>query len=571
MGDWMSEGNMPAAASRKLSGQPGYEPTFLQLLEPVLPLLAQKKIKVAVNAGAADTQLLQQEVQKLVETAGLTLKTAWIAGDEVMEQVDKKLKLGDAVLENLYTGEQLRSWPYKPIYAQAYLGSFGVAKAFEEGADIVLCGRVADASLCMGAAVWWHGWTRDDLQELAAAFIAGHLVECSSYITGGNFSGFKKVPGMVNLGLPVAEIGAKGELSIRKTKGTGGILTIETCKSQLLYEIQGPWYFNSDVTAQIDQIQFTQIAPDTVRVSNIIGLPPPPTTKVGITAVAGYQAELHWAIVGLDPAEKSSLLERQIRLSIGEEHCSRFSMLKFTLNGSVPENPRSQAAATVDFRIFAQSKDQDDFSFEKFIRPCWDVIMCTYPGGTPHAAITSAIPRPWYEYWVTRLPQIDISHAAHLSWKDASIPIPPPTETRIYPSQQPSNDPTEPPPPFNMAHETVRGPLGSIVHARSGDKGPDANVGFYVRHEDEYEWLRHTLTIANFKYLLGDEYDESANKKIDRFELPNLWAVHFLCHGHLDRGVNSSSTYDILGKNLGEFLRARWVDLPKKFLERGTI
>lgn len=250
---------MPAAASRKIAGKghdatyftctvlilllgkPGYEPRFLDLLEPVISLIAQKKIKIAVNAGAADTQLLAQEVQKLIRKAGLSLKTAWVSGDEVMETIDKKLANEDAILENIYTGEKLDKWPFKPIYAQAYLGSFGVAKAFEEGADIIVCGRVADASLCMGAAVWWHGWAQGDLQRLAAAFIAGHLVECSSYLTGGNFSGFKNVPGMLNLGLPIAEIGHDGELIVTKSKDTGGMVTIETCKSQLLYEIQGPW------------------------------------------------------------------------------------------------------------------------------------------------------------------------------------------------------------------------------------------------------------------------------------------------------------------------------------------
>jgi hypothetical protein len=411
VGDWMSEGNMPAAASRKLAGEaqdhsnaldishqflgePGYERRFLDLLEPVLPLIAQKKIKIAVNAGAADTQLLDQEVQALIRKAGLSLKTAWVSGDEVMGKIDEKLTKGDTLLENIYTGEKLSKWPFKPIYAQAYLGSFGVAKAFEEGADIVVCGRVADASLCMGAAVWWHGWKQGELQKLAAAFVAGHLVECTSYLTGGNFSGFKKVPGILNLGLPIAEVGHDGDLIMKKSKDTGGVLTVETCKSQLLYEIQGPWsvsrmlrcydkrspllrYFNSDVTAQVDQIKFTEIAPNTVRVSNIIGLPPPPTAKVGVSAVGGFQAELHWALVGLDIEAKAELLEKQIRMNIGEKQCSRFSLLKFTTNGRAPDNPKSQAAATVDFRIFAQSKDEDDFSLDNFVRPVWDVIMCT--------------------------------------------------------------------------------------------------------------------------------------------------------------------------------------------------
>lgn len=259
VGDWMSEGNMPAASNRKLSGkrdicisltqvliqltsgEDGFENSFLEVIEPALPTIAEKKLKVAVNAGAADPQMLQQRVQKLIDSLGLSLKTAWISGDDVMEQVTAVMATGDSVLSSIDTGDNLSEWDQKPIAAQAYLGAFGVAEAFRRGADIVLCGRVADASVCMGGAIWWHDWSRENLPELAAALIAGHLIECSSYVTGANFSGFKTIPRSEDPGLPIAEIGGNGELFITKIKGTGGSVTPETVKAQLLYEIQGPW------------------------------------------------------------------------------------------------------------------------------------------------------------------------------------------------------------------------------------------------------------------------------------------------------------------------------------------
>jgi hypothetical protein len=259
VGDWMSEGNMPAASSRKLSGkncrsnrllallmhsalgEDGFENSFLEVIEPALPTIAAKKMKVAVNAGAADPQLLQQRVQSLIDNLQLDLKTAWISGDDVIEQVTAKVATGDISLNSIDTGKNLSEWGQKPVAAQAYLGAFGVAEAFRQGADIVLCGRVADASVCMGGAIWWHNWSRENLPELAASLIAGHLVECSSYVTGANFSGFKKIPRSDDPGLPIAEIGGNGELIITKIKGSGGAVTTETVKSQLLYEIQGPW------------------------------------------------------------------------------------------------------------------------------------------------------------------------------------------------------------------------------------------------------------------------------------------------------------------------------------------
>lgn len=260
------------------------------------------------------------------------------------------------------------------------------------------------------------------------------------------------------------------------------------------------------------------------------------------------------------------MLEQHIRLSIGKEGCQRFSLLKFTTNGTAGVNARSQNEATVDFRIFAQSKDKEDFSFKNFIRPVWDVIMCSYPGATPHASTNSAIPRPWYEYWVTLLDQSQIKHVVHLH-DGTSINIPPPQRTHIFPLQQPSYE-TRQPLDLSTFGETVDCPLGYIVHARSGDKGCNANVGLFVRHSDEYDWLRSLLTIGKMAEILDREY---SGNKIDRFELPEIWAVHFLMHQHLDRGINSSSTYDILGKNVAEFIRSRWVAVPKKFLDRGKI
>lgn len=216
--------------------------SFLDVLAPVLHVIAEKGIRVAVNAGSADTQLLQQAVQALIEKGNLSLKTAWVSGDEVLNQVQSQVKKGGLdALKNMDTGEQLSRWEYEPIYAQAYLGAFGVAKALEEGADIVICGRVADASLCMGGAIWWHGWKPSQHNELAAALVCGHLIECSTYVTGANFSGFKSVPDNIDPGLPIAELGRKGEIVITKLQGTGGIVSKNTVKSQLLYEIQGPW------------------------------------------------------------------------------------------------------------------------------------------------------------------------------------------------------------------------------------------------------------------------------------------------------------------------------------------
>ena len=172
----------------------------------------------------------------------------------------------------------------------------------------------------------------------------------------------------------------------------------------------------------------------------------------------------------------------------------------------------------------------------------------------------------WNRYWVSLFPQELAKHELH-TYDGRCIPIPPPATTQTYPRQQPSYD-TDKPLPLDTWGPQTKAPLGHIVHGRSGDKSSDCNVGFFARHSDEWDWMRSLLSIDKIKELLGEEYKGG---KIDRFEIQGIRAVHFLLRDHLDRGVNSSSSYDCLGKNVCEFLRCRLVDVPKVFLERGRI
>ncbi|EIT74900.1 hypothetical protein AO1008_04254 [Aspergillus oryzae 100-8] len=333
---------------------------------------------------------------------------------------------------------------------------------------------------------------RQDYSLLAHLFIAGHLIECSTYVTGGNFSGFKSLPDpSIDFRFPV--------------KGKDEIVTEGTYKAQLLYKIQGPIYYNPDVP------------------------------KSG-----GHQAEVHYFLCGLDIAGKAKLLENQIRHLLDE---SKYQTLVFRTTGSCPSNPSSQDAATVDVCIFAQSRDEEALSVSNFLRPCIDTIMQSYPGAT--------FAKPYYEYFVSIFPQERIRHISHIPFRDTSLSY----ETAA---------------PFDLgvlAH-TIRCPLGYVVHARSGDKGSDTNGGFFVRHADKWNWLRNLLSTDEIRELLGQD---DTDKKIFRFELPNIWVVYFLLKDHLDRGMSSSSYYDVLGKNVAEFLRCRYVDIPDKFLARGRI
>ena len=238
---------------------------------------------------------------------------------------------------------------------------------------------------------------------------------------------------------------------------------------------------------------------------------------MGITAQGGYQAEVHYFLCGLDITEKAAMIERQIRDILNE---ASFHTLVFRVNGSCSEDPTNQDAATVDFRVFAQSEIESALSVQNFLRPCTDVIMQSYPGATFATDTRQALPKPYYEYWVALIPQAKAKHNVILPFKnDLNVEISAPTDTVDFVREQATYE-TANPVDLSSFGPTVKAPLGYVVHARSGDKGSDANVGFFVRSQDEWDWLRDLLTVDKAKDLLGLDYK---GEKIFRFELPSIW------------------------------------------------
>lgn len=251
----------------------------------------------------------------------------------------------------------------KPIIvANAYLGYRAIKRGLDEGADIIICGRVADASPVIGIAAWWHGWDVTAYDELAGALIAGHLIECSTYVTGANFAGAYKYPveQLVNLGLPIAELSGNGDCIITKHDALKGIVTADTVKCQLLYELQGDIYLNSDVKADLTNVAITQQSENRVHVSGIKGHPGPPTTKLATFYKAGYQCEMLLNATGYATHHKWDIQEAQLRAKLDEWGVTdKLDVLDFQRVGVPMENPDSQLASTTYLRIFAQASDVD--------------------------------------------------------------------------------------------------------------------------------------------------------------------------------------------------------------------
>jgi hypothetical protein len=582
-GDYLAEVTMLILARARLR-QPegGYATTFLRQLEPVVETIAAKGIKVVVNAGGLNPAGLAAATRQLLEGLGVGLSVAQVEGDDLLGRLPDLRAAGHG-LAHLDTGRPFGDFGRQPLTANAYLGGFGIKAALDGGADIVVTGRVADASLVTGVAAWWWGWDRQDLDALAGAVIAGHVIECGAQATGGNFSGFQHVADLRWPGFPFCEVERDGSSVVGKHAGTGGAVTVDTVTAQLLYEISSPAYLNPDVVAQMDSVVLTADGPDRVRISEAVGSPPPATTKVAICALGGWRNSGTVVLTGLDVDAKAAVFEQAVRGEL--EGRSGIEDLRFVRIGQAADDPADQMEGSCLLEV---SVDGEEAACGRpFSSLLVELALANYPGiyytGTPSSG------SPYGAYWPTLVPQALVEHTVvYADGRRQLVPAPPLNVSASSP--QPfevagvgvSSGPqpvevagvgvSSGPPPVPAAavgllpedgwEPTEVGPLGRLVQARSGDKGGNANVGFWVSEGDAWPWLASTLTTE----LLRQLAPELAELEIDRYELANLRAVNFVVHGLLDGGATEARRYDKQAKALGEWLRARYVPLPVALL-----
>lgn len=526
-GDWLSEMNIAWNAIAKAQDPSlGYEGGFFDQLSECIEDVATRGIKVVTNAGALNPTALSQKVIELCKARGLEqLIVATVLGDDVSHLLpgagSEEPALRFRHLDD--EGRSLDTWDQDlhPSCAVAYMGCWGIVAALSAGADIVICGRVTDASPVIGAAAWWYGWSPTSYPELAGALIAGHVIECGPYAVGANYSGFKEhIDQLVDVGFPIAEIQSDGTFFVTKPPTMNGVVTKHNIIAQILYELQGELYLNPDVVADLSSISVSNTsAPNRVFVSGMAGLLPPPTTKVMIAAPGGYQAEATYYLNGLDIPSKRTMMERQLRHALRDH---RFSKLSIELYGSpFSPSPRSQQEGTVMLRVFAQSRRKADIEAAKFKIPIYALRMQSYPGYHMNLDFRTMDPKPFMEIFPSVIEQKCLRHRVVIG--DEIIPVPPPGETKVYPTARRSYDAADPVDVDTAFGPTVDAPLGYVVHARSGDKANNSNVGFFVRHEDEYPWLKSLLSTRKLKDLLEEDYK---GQKVERVELPAILAVH---------------------------------------------
>ena len=549
-GDYLAELTMLILwKARRKDESLGYATTFLRQMQDVLGTCLERGIKVVANAGGLNPEGLAAKITELAPSA----RVAYLTGDDLAPAI-KDLQAEGHEFTNLDTGVPLAKAELPVVTANAYLGGWGIATALQAGADIVICGRVTDASLVTGPAAWWHGWARDDWDALAGAVAAGHVIECGPQATGGNYSFIGEITDRRYPGFPIAEVTADGSSVITKHDGTGGLVSVGTVTAQLLYEIGEPAYLNPDVVAHFDTIRLERQGPDRIALTGTHGSPPPDTLKVALNMLGGYRNTMTMVITGLDIEAKADharnlLFERLGGPAQFEEADVR--LLRFDR----PDAPANELA-TAHLRITV--KDQDERKVGRaFSDAITELALAGYAGF--HTTTPPAGASAYGIYWPALIPARLVTQHVHLP--DGSTTSVRANDTDPGPRATLQAVPVPGPQPDAQAAfggEPVSVPLGRLCGARSGDKGGNANVGLWAVSPAAYAWLRRHLTVGRFRELLT----EAADLQVDRYELPNLLALNFVVHGLLAPGVSATTRPDPQAKGLGEYLRSRFVTVP---------
>jgi len=513
----------------------GYARTFIKQAEDCLGLALEKGVKIVANAGGLNPSGLADRLREVARGLGLDPAIAHIEGDDL-----RSLSFDNALTAN------------------AYLGGFGIAAALTGGADVVVTGRVTDASLVVGPAVAHFGWARTSYDELAGAVVAGHILECGTQATGGNFSGFLGLDRSRPLGFPLAELAADGSSVITKQDGTGGAVAVDTVTAQLLYEIQSTRYLGPDVTTHLDSIEVAQAGPDRVAISGVRGSAPPAQLKVCVNELGGFRNTVEFVLTGLEVEAKANWVREQLTTALGEGAPSVVAWSEITppaLDG------RTEEAASVLLRCTVRDPSAEPVG-RSFTAAAVELALASYPAFT--LTVPPAAPTPYGIYRPAYVDRTAVTHTVvHADGRKEVVADPVEFEEVDQAAGRRPSPYAAPPDQL-----TRRMPLGAFVHARSGDKGGDANLGLWVAHDgsekyaDRVTWLTKLITPRKIRELVP----EAAELDVEVFVLPNLGGVNVLIRGLLGDGVAASTRFDPQAKGLGEWIRSRYVHIQEGLL-----
>ena len=557
--DYLAEVTMAILQKQKLKDPSrGYAADFLAQLRDVLATCVEQDITIIANAGGVNPNGCRDAVVALAEELGLAdrVRVGVVTGDDIYPELDD-LMAGGEELEHMETGRPLSEARDRVLSANVYLGAAPVAEALRMGANIVVTGRVTDTGVTLAPMIHEFGWAADDWDRLASGIVAGHIIECGTQCTGGNFTDWQLVPDHAHIGYPIVEVTADGNFTVTKHPGTGGLVSVHTVSEQLVYEMGAPEYLAPDCVARFDSITLEQEGENRVRVSGVCGEPAPEKLKVSLSVEQGFRAFGRLMVSGPDAIKKAKHVAEVFWASAGGRTHYTDTLTQLigwdschpSVTGGAPGEILLQVAARDDDR----SKLANDFAPQLVPK-----VLSTVPGITYLSDQGRPRPSGVVGYWPALIAREKVPVYVEVGGERVEVAQGPGRYEGIT-----AFLPQTPERTVSPSNNTVHVQLGKLCLARSGDKGDTANIGVIARSPDIYLWMLGVLTPEFIK----EHFATICKGEVERFEVPNLLALNFLLHQSLGGGGTLSLLVDAQGKTYSQYLLSREVEVDEALYE----
>jgi hypothetical protein len=567
--DYLAEITMSIMArARAADDSKGYATDFVTaVLGRNLGEIARQGVKVIANAGGVNPQACAEAARELISEQGLDLKVATVLGDDLMERRDSFAAAG---VREMFSGD---TFPDSERIASinAYLGAFPIAQALDSGADIVITGRCVDSAVTLGACIHAFGWQREDYDRLAQASLAGHLLECGTQATGGNYTDWETViDTLPEAGYPIGEVSDNGDVVITKPQGTGGTVTVGTVAEQMLYEIGDPQaYLLPDVACDFSEVSLEQDAQDRVLVRGARGHGAPAGYKVSATYADGFRAGHIWTMYGRDADIKAERLAESIfsraRKILKQAGLQDFSETSYEVIGAESHyGPARQVGNVREVDVKIAAKHPSPKGIGVLLKEMVGMALTAPPGLTGFAG-ARAKPSPVVRLFSMIVPkdQVQISvqcEGETVACNDEVLDAYDAGEAVHHEAPEAVGEP-----------DLVDVPLEALAWGRSGDKGNKANIGIISRRPEFVPYIGAQITADRVVELFCHFLAAGQETPVERFYMPGPSAFNFLLHDVLGGGGIASLRADPQGKGYAQVLLAETVQVPRLLAEKHEL